>query len=90
MVGHHVQDMQVLPGGNHLIASLADRGFNTYWLTLFVNDYRHGGFVPMATMQTDTKAYGLRVKYMKTRGAQRIVFAYVRREFYGDAYKASK
>lgn len=81
--------MEVLPGGKHLIASVSDYNNACYWLMILVSDYHTGGLVPLAKMPTDTKAYNLRAKYMTVRGSEGIVIGYVRREFYGDAFKSS-
>jgi hypothetical protein len=82
MLNHNILSMVVLPGGKHLIASVADYTYTLYSLMVFVADYRHGGLIPLAKMPTETKAYRLRAKYMTVRGVSGIVVAYVRREFH--------
>jgi hypothetical protein len=89
MQHHNVLSMVVLPGGKHLVASVADHTYAIYSLMVFVVDYRHGGLVPLAKTPTETKAFNLRAKYMTVRGIRGIVVAYVRREFYGSSYAST-
>lgn len=84
-MGHRVLSMIVLPGGKHLVASVADITHSVYYLMVFVMDHRHGGLVPLAKTPTDTKAYNLQARYMTVRDTSGIVIGYVRREFYGES-----
>jgi hypothetical protein len=86
---HNILSMVVLPGGKHLVASVADYTYTLYWIMVLVVDYRHGGLIPLAKAPTETKAFNLRAKYMTVRDVSGIVIAYIRREFYGSSYAAT-
>lgn len=90
MLHHNVLSMVVLPGGKHLVASVADYTYTHYFLMVLVMDYRHGGLVPLAKVATDTKAYNVRAKYMTVRGTAGIVIGYTRREFHSNARVSAK
>jgi hypothetical protein len=81
MQHHNVLSMVVLPGGKHLVASVADYTYTVYALMVFVMDYRHGGLIPLAKTFTETKAQNLRARYMTVRRVSGIVIGYVRQEF---------
>jgi hypothetical protein len=82
---HNILSMVVLPGGKHLVASVADYTYTLYSLMVFVVDHRHGGLFPLAKTSTETKAINLRAKYMTVRGVSGLVIVYVRREFYSSS-----
>ncbi|KAF7975190.1 hypothetical protein HWV62_10248 [Athelia sp. TMB] len=79
-----VQSMVALPGGEHVIAVVADKDHTSYALELLIVDPR-GSIIPLAKMPTESKPYNVRAKYLTFNGVTSIAVAYVRREFYGNA-----
>ncbi|KAK7063912.1 hypothetical protein R3P38DRAFT_17160 [Favolaschia claudopus] len=77
---HRVLDMQLLPGGKFLIASVRDLSSHRYYITLFSLDHPKGNRA-IARVPTLSKAYDLQAKYMKYNGANGIMIAYTRRAF---------
>ncbi|OBZ77473.1 hypothetical protein A0H81_02707 [Grifola frondosa] len=77
---HNVLAMTLLPGGHHLVASVADKKRYHYSLMVFIMD-DHGSAKPVAKTCTITKAYSLQAKYVTIRGQRGIAISYIRREF---------
>lgn len=78
-----VQSMVALPGGEHIVAVVADKDHTSYGLEILVVDPR-GGIIPVAKLLTETKPYNIQAKYMTIGGVSSIAIGYVRREFYGN------
>lgn len=84
---HHVQSMVILPGGHHLVASVKEENANSFALMVFVLDYRNGGALPLAKVDTTTQAYNLQAKYMSFRGQNGIMVACTLRDIRSKKYK---
>ncbi|KAJ6609327.1 hypothetical protein B0H10DRAFT_1954660 [Mycena sp. CBHHK59/15] len=77
---HRVLDMQLLPGGKFLVASVRDLSSHRYYITLFSLDHPKGNRA-VARVPTVSKAYDLQAKYIKFGETQGIMVAYTRRTF---------
>jgi hypothetical protein len=77
---HHVQSMEILPGGKYLVASVRDETRNCYGVMIFALDYRIGGALALAKTSTPTKPYNLQAKYMIYEHLKGIVIAYTLRD----------
>jgi hypothetical protein len=84
---HHVQSMAILPGGSHLVASVREETCSSFGLIVFVLDYRNGGALPLAKIDTPTQAYNLQAKYMKLHGKNGIVIGYTIQDIRSKKYK---
>ena len=84
---HRVQSMVILPGGCHLVASVREETCNSFGLIVFVLDYRNGGALPLAKIDTPTQAYNLQAKYMKLHGENGIVIGYTIKDIRSKKYK---
>ncbi|KAI0937436.1 hypothetical protein AcV5_005347 [Taiwanofungus camphoratus] len=78
---HDVLSMVLLPGGQYLVASVADRVQKHYAIVVFAMDHRTAGAVPLAKTPTTTKAFHLQAKYMTIKEERGIVISYVRRDY---------
>jgi hypothetical protein len=84
---HCVQSMVILPGGIYLVASVREETRDSFAIVIFVLDYRNGGALPLAKVNTPTQAYNLQAKYMKLHGQDGIVIAYTIRDVRSKKYK---
>ncbi|OSD04965.1 hypothetical protein PYCCODRAFT_1362559 [Trametes coccinea BRFM310] len=78
---HRVLEMVWVPGGRYLVASVTDPTETKYSLVIFTVDINKR-CRPIAKTDTQTKAYGLRVKYVTVRGEKSLAVAYLRREYH--------
>ncbi|KAI9068436.1 hypothetical protein FKP32DRAFT_1561741 [Trametes sanguinea] len=78
---HRVLEMVLVPGGRYLIASVTDPTETTYSLVIFTVDV-HRRCRPIAKTDTQTKAYGIRVKFATVKGEKSLAVAYLRREYH--------
>ena len=79
-------DMALLPGGQYIVASVTDRSKTRYSIEAFTSDFCYSMGCPIARVETRTRAFDLRVRYMAVRGEQGIVIAYVRREYRRESH----
>lgn len=79
--------MVILPGGSYLVASVREETCNSFGLIVFVLDYRNGGALPLAKIDTPTQAYNLQAKYMKLHGENGIVIGYTIQDIRSKKYK---
>ncbi|KAF5385016.1 hypothetical protein D9615_001024 [Tricholomella constricta] len=75
---YNILDMKLLPGGKYLIASVKDE--YRYFLMVYCLDHPKGPKA-LARLPTQMKAYHLQAKYIKYKGEQVIMIAYVRRSW---------
>ncbi|OBZ66031.1 hypothetical protein A0H81_14008 [Grifola frondosa] len=80
-IGSDIVAMSILPGGEHLVASLADRALFRFAVVVVALGYRRGGGACLAKMSIPTKAHLIEAKYMTVRGQRSIVIATVRRDY---------
>ena len=78
--------MALLPGGQYMVASVTDRSRTRFSIEVFTSDFGYSMGIPIARVDTRTKAYHLRVKYMAVDGVQGITIAYVRRDYRRERY----
>ena len=69
-----------------MVASVTDRSKTRYSIEVFTSDFCYSMGCPIARVETRTKAYGLRVRYMAVEGLQGIAIAYVRRDYRRERY----
>ena len=81
-----VLEMALLPGGQYMVASVTDRSRTRFSIEVFSSDFGYSMGIPIARVDTRTKAYHLRVKYMAVDGVQGIAIAYVRRDYRRERY----
>ncbi|KAI0352198.1 hypothetical protein OH77DRAFT_1592241 [Trametes cingulata] len=83
-----VTEMVLLPGGQYMVASVADRSWQRFSIQVFTADFQYAQAAPIARLDIETKAFDLRAKYMTIHGVPGIVIAWVRRRYgnpkYGD------
>lgn len=80
-------EMKLLPGGKYLVASAKGLGMDDYSLMVFLLDHPSGLTVPLARLDTVTKAFDLQAKYMSYKGVQGIIIAYARKDFRKANYR---
>lgn len=78
---YHILEMQQLPGGQYVVASVTDPGEQKYSLVVYSMDTL-GSARAVAAIDTVTKAYSLQAKYMTVRGIPSIVIAFLRRDYH--------
>lgn len=76
-----ILDMALLPGGQHLVASVADRTESIYSLVVFAMDHL-GTARPVAATKTETKVFSIQAKYMTVHDKKSIAIAYLRRYYH--------
>ena len=81
-----VLEMALLPGGQYMIASVTDRSRTRWSIEVYTSDFGYSTGFPIARVETHTKAFNLRAKYMAVNGEQGIAIAYVRRDYRRDKY----
>ncbi|KAI1797164.1 hypothetical protein LXA43DRAFT_399066 [Ganoderma leucocontextum] len=72
--------MALLPGGDYLVASTANRAHDRYNLVVFSMNTA-GAPRAIAAIDTTTKAYAIQAKYMTIKKQRTIVIAYLRRDY---------
>ncbi len=86
-----VLEIALLPGGQYLVAAMADRSRTRFSIEVFTSDFDYSLGFPLARLESSTKAFDLRAKYMTIHGEQGIVIGYVtrtyRRERYTERYE---
>ncbi|KAI0653032.1 hypothetical protein C8Q70DRAFT_655023 [Cubamyces menziesii] len=88
---YHIVEMAPSPGGHHLVACLTDPEYKRYSIGVYAMSIL-GPPRLIARLKTETKAYGIRVKYATIKGEKSLVIAFLQREYYhaSDKYKANK
>ncbi|RDB19504.1 hypothetical protein Hypma_013473 [Hypsizygus marmoreus] len=81
---YHVLDLQLLPGGKYLLASVKDSSSTRFFIIVFCLDHPKGPH-PLARLPTRSRAYHMQAKYMKFEGKHVIMVAYNIRAFEGGA-----
>ncbi|PIL35620.1 hypothetical protein GSI_02348 [Ganoderma sinense ZZ0214-1] len=83
--------MSLLPGGDYLVASTANRADDRHNLVVFSMN-TPGAPTALAALETTTKAYAIQAKYMTIKKERTIVIAYIHREYrsHKDRRKAAQ
>ncbi|TFK84097.1 hypothetical protein K466DRAFT_527889, partial [Polyporus arcularius HHB13444] len=79
--GRTVLDMALLPGGQYLVASVADQSKTRFAIDLYTTDFAYRLGFPVARYDVPSRAFHLRAKYMTFRGRPGIAITYVRRDY---------
>ncbi len=79
--GRTVLDMALLPGGQYLVASVADQSRTRFAIDLYTTDFAYRLGFPVARYDVPSRAFHLRAKYMTFRGRPGIAITYVRRDY---------
>ncbi|KAI0674018.1 hypothetical protein C8Q78DRAFT_1076962 [Trametes maxima] len=80
-VYREILEMVLLPGGQYMVASVANEAWTRFAIEVFTADFKYAVGAPLAHLDVPTKAFELRAKYMTFRGTPGIVIAYVRRDY---------
>ncbi|KAI0801556.1 hypothetical protein C8Q74DRAFT_1242789 [Fomes fomentarius] len=81
-----VLEIALLPGGQYLVAAMADRSRTRFSIEVFTSDFNYSLGFPVARLESGTKAFDLRAKYMTIHDEQGIVIGYVTRTYRRERY----
>ncbi|KAI0325658.1 hypothetical protein GY45DRAFT_208455 [Cubamyces sp. BRFM 1775] len=78
---HHIVEMTQSPGGRYLVACITDPQHKRYSIGVYAMRIL-GPPRLIAKLKTETKAYGIRVKYVTIKGEKSLAIAFLQREYY--------